>query len=197
MLTVSPRCLGSTIALLLFAGSVPALAGAQTPAAPAAKPAVPSSASPLRAALDGILQGLKASPGCLGHQVAQTQDGKGVILAWFQNKKATVDWYYSPTHTRLMGAMQSPTRPPLEMVKDENIPVLVIASLTPAQRPDPGQKMPIAQIAIELYTPLPGGFAYGGRLAPETVKVPGLQSSPRRVAAPAPPTAAPPATPAP
>lgn len=194
MITVPTRCFASTIALLLLAGSVPARAGAQTPAAPAAKPATSSAApapqsppaSPLQAALSDILRGLKESPGCLGQQVAQTQDGKRVILAWFQNKKATVDWYYSQTHTRLMGGLASPTRPPLEMVKEENIPILVIASLTLTARPDPGQKMPLAQIAIELYTPLPGGFAYGGRLAPETLKVPGLQSVPRRVATPAP-----------
>jgi hypothetical protein len=30
------------------------------------------------------------------------------------------------------------------------------------------------QIAIELYAPLPGGLAAGGRFAPSSVKVPGL-----------------------
>jgi len=34
------------------------------------------------------------------------------------------------------------------------------------------------QIAIELYTPLPGGLAAGGRFAPSTVKVPGLVEVP-------------------
>jgi len=34
------------------------------------------------------------------------------------------------------------------------------------------------QIAIELYAPLPGGLAVGGRFAPSTVKVPGLLDVP-------------------
>ena len=33
---------------------------------------------------------------------------------------------------------------------------------------------PDAQIAIELYRPLPGGLMLGGRFAPATVKVPGM-----------------------
>jgi hypothetical protein len=35
--------------------------------------------------------------------------------------------------------------------------------------------MPIATIGIELYTPLPGGVAVGGRFAPEALKVRGLR----------------------
>jgi hypothetical protein len=45
--------------------------------------------------------------------------------------------------------------------------------------PNPGAaasdpRMGVTQIAIELYAPLPGGLAAGGRFAPSTVKVPGL-----------------------
>jgi hypothetical protein len=35
--------------------------------------------------------------------------------------------------------------------------------------------MPISSIGIELYGPLPGGVAVGGRFAPEAVKVRGLR----------------------
>jgi len=42
----------------------------------------------------------------------------------------------------------------------------------PPQNGDP--KSAITQIAIELYAPLPGGLASGGRFAPSSVKVPGL-----------------------
>ena len=35
-------------------------------------------------------------------------------------------------------------------------------------------KAATTQIAIELYAPLPGGIAAGGRFAPSSVKVPGL-----------------------
>jgi hypothetical protein len=34
--------------------------------------------------------------------------------------------------------------------------------------------LPVSQIAIELYAPLPGGLAAGGRFAPSSVKVKGL-----------------------
>jgi hypothetical protein len=34
---------------------------------------------------------------------------------------------------------------------------------------------PIESIGIELYTPLPGGVAVGGRFAPKSVRVPGLR----------------------
>jgi hypothetical protein len=37
-----------------------------------------------------------------------------------------------------------------------------------------GVQLPVSQIAIELYAPLPGGLAAGGRFAPSSVKVPGL-----------------------
>jgi hypothetical protein len=35
--------------------------------------------------------------------------------------------------------------------------------------------MPISSIGIELYGPLPGGVAVGGRFAPEALKVRGLR----------------------
>ena len=41
-----------------------------------------------------------------------------------------------------------------------------------------GVQMPVSQIAIELYAPLPGGLAAGGRFAPSAVKVPGLLEAP-------------------
>ena len=46
-------------------------------------------------------------------------------------------------------------------------------------RPPPasGDDRSRAQIAIELYAPLPGGLAAGGRFAPSSVKVPGLHRS--------------------
>jgi hypothetical protein len=38
---------------------------------------------------------LKATPGVLGVDAAQTMSGKQVIFAWFENKKAALNWYYS------------------------------------------------------------------------------------------------------
>ena len=64
-------------------------------------------------------------------------------------------------------------------VPDDGLPILAIASVTlvdPAQAA-PGAP-PFKQIAIELYRPLPGGLAFGGRFAPATMKVPGLRDIP-------------------
>jgi hypothetical protein len=40
--------------------------------------------------------------------------------------------------------------------------------------PTADSPFPVSQIAIELYKPLPGGLAAGGRFSPATMKVPGL-----------------------
>jgi hypothetical protein len=70
-------------------------------------------------------------------------------------------------------------RPPLADVPDNSGPILAVASITYADAPKiEGVKLPVSQIAIELYTPLPGGLAAGGRFAPSTVKVPGLLEAP-------------------
>src|SRR6266699_4272699 len=46
---------------------------------------------------------LKATPGVLGVDSARgTLNGKMVIFAWFENKKAVLSWYYSAGHQALM-----------------------------------------------------------------------------------------------
>lgn len=128
-----------------------------------------------------LVKGLKASPGCLGVDAARTSSGKQVIFAWFENKKAVLAWYYSEMH---QGAMKSffpgyKTGTPMKDIKDDDRPFLVIASLTPAEKAQvDGTKLPISQIAIELYNPAPGGVALGGRFAPSALKVPGLRDVP-------------------
>jgi hypothetical protein len=63
---------------------------------------------------------------------------------------------------------------PLAGVPDDG-PVLAIASLTMPTPPTDGNlRAATTQIAIELYAPVPGGLASGGRFAPSSVKVPGL-----------------------
>jgi hypothetical protein len=64
-------------------------------------------------------------------------------------------------------------------VPDNGQPILAVASLTMADKPVSGiTSMPVSQISIELYQPLPGGVALGGRFAPTTMKVPGLVDVP-------------------
>ncbi len=134
--------------------------------------------------LPDLVGALKKSPGCLGVETAQTGSGKQVIFAWFKDKKAVLKWYYSDLHKDLMKrfvpASEYPR--PLKDVADESGPIMVIASITPAKKPQfEGTPLPISQIAIELYQPLPGGAALGGRFAPGEVEVKGLRDyTPRK-----------------
>src|SRR5262245_26021511 len=128
-----------------------------------------------------LVGALKATPGCLGVETARTSSGKQVIFAWFENKKAVLNWYYSDTHqaVKKMFAPGSGERTPMADVPDDGNPVLAIASLTPSGAPgNGGMPFAVSQIAIELYRPLPGGLAAGGRFAPSTMKVPGLVDVP-------------------
>ena len=157
--------LALALGLLLFS---PALVAQQTVAVP------PLSAFP------DLFGGLRATAGCLGVETARTASGKRVIFAWFENKKAALAWYYSDTHLnamRMMGA--GPGAHPMADVPDDGLPVLAVASVTVASNPSDGSHpMAISQIAIELYRPLPGGIALGGRFAPSAMTVPGLRDVP-------------------
>jgi hypothetical protein len=130
-----------------------------------------------------LVGALKATPGVLGVETARTSSGKQVIFAWFENKKAVLAWYYSDTHRSVqkMFAPDSAARTPLADVPDDGQPILTIASLTLKGAPGPGNPIPVSQIAIELYRPLPGGLAAGGRFAPSAMKVPGLVDVPMPV----------------
>jgi hypothetical protein len=155
-------------ALLVLTAAIfsPAIIAAQAPASPAA-------------GLPDLVGALKATPGVLGVDAGRMLSGKQVIFAWFENKQAVLNWYNSDVHRKLMNGFSSgPRRPdgPLAGVKDDSGPVLAIASLTidPAAMQSGDLKKATSQIAIELYAPLPGGIAAGGRFAPSSMKVPGL-----------------------
>ena len=110
---------------------------------------------------------LKATPGVLGVDAGRMMSGKQVIFAWFENKQAVLNWYYSDPHQALVQKYSgSARRPggPLAGVPDDGRPVLAIASLTMPAPPQNG----------DVNAPLPGGLAVGGRFAPSSVKVPGL-----------------------
>jgi len=133
-----------------------------------------------------LIGALKATPGVLGVEAAQTLTGKQAIFAWFENKKAVLAWYYSDTHKALMlqftGGFQRPEGP-LANVPDDGRPILAIASLrmapNAAEPKDAVQlRTSVTQISIELYAPLPGGLAVGGRFAPASVSVPGMLELP-------------------
>jgi hypothetical protein len=127
-----------------------------------------------------LVGALKATPGVLGVDAARTQSGKQVIFAWFENKTAVLNWYYSDVHRSLQKqfAPGSPARTPMADVPDDGSPILAVASLTLTGTPTAENPFPVSQIAIELYKPLPGGLAAGGRFAPSAMKVPGLLEVP-------------------
>ena len=128
--------------------------------------------------LPDLVGALRATPGVLGVDAGQMASRKQVIFAWFENKHAVLNWFYSDAHQAYMRAVTPGAggdRKPLADIADDSGPILAIASLTMSDRPQvAGVQMPISQIAIELYAPLPGGLAAGGRFAPAAMKVPGL-----------------------
>jgi hypothetical protein len=129
-----------------------------------------------------LVGALKASPGCLGVETARTGSGKQVIFAWFENKAAAMKWYTSDVHQDLMKKFLPNAhsgRPPLTDVADESAPILAIASVTFNEKPAEGQS-PFKQIAIELYQPIGGGLAIGGRFAPSSMKIPERKEKPAK-----------------
>jgi hypothetical protein len=160
-----------TLALVIFSGAGLVLM-AQAPAPQQGPPA----------GLPDLIGMLKATPGVLGVDAAQTMSGKQVIFAWFENKKAALNWYYSEGHQQLVKTFASggnPGRTPMADVPDDGNPILAVASITLSKQPQvSGVQLPVSQIAIELYAPLPGGLAAGGRFAPSSVKVKGLVEVP-------------------
>jgi quinol monooxygenase YgiN len=123
--------------------------------------------------LPDLVGPLKATPGCLGVETAQTSSGKLVIFAWFTDRAALLRWYSSDLHQQLMTLGPSTGRPPLSGIAEGVGPILAIASLTPSATPG-NSSMPFTQMAIELYQPLPGGAFVNGRFAPSGVNVPDM-----------------------
>ena len=131
-----------------------------------------------------LVGGLKAIEGVVGVETASTSSGKQVIFAWFEDKAAALRWYYSEMHRGVQNAFfpDRPAHVPLENVPDDVGPILAIASITMADSAYFAEtSLPISQIAIELYQPLPGGLFFGGRFTPDGVKVDGMRDmTPKR-----------------
>ena len=132
------------------------------------------------ASFPNVINALKAAPGCLGVETGQTSSGRQVIFAWFDGKKGLVDWYHSDVHQRAMKTVFPNTtfdRQPLPDLPDDTGTILAIVSVKLAEAAEDRPRA-ISSIGIELYGPLPGGVAVGGRFAPEVVKVQGLREIP-------------------
>ena len=135
-------------------------------------------AKPQGSGFPDLVAGLKATQGCLGVETARTASRKNVIFAWFEDKKAVLRWYYSDMHQQAQKSLFPGHKPgePLKDVPDDVGPVMAIASITMGEKPQiEGTSLPISQISIELYKPVTGGIFYGGRFAPESLKVPNMR----------------------
>jgi hypothetical protein len=125
-----------------------------------------------------LLNQARAHPGVLGIETGQTSSGRQVIFAWFENKAALVSWYKSEAHQKAMKIAfpkRTFNREPLPDLPADSGQILAIVSLKRRDTPVPPGGSLAASIGIELYTPLPGGVAVGGRFAPQGVRVPGLR----------------------
>lgn len=170
---VRARFLSPALALLLLA-SVGSPGVAQDPA------------QPQDLGFPDLVAGLRAVEGNLGVETARTQTGKNVIFAWFEDKAAVLRWYHSEIHRDVQNRFfpDRPPHTPLAHVPDDVGPVLAVAAITFADRPRfEGTPLPISQISIELYAPLPGGLALGGTFAPAGLKVPHMMRYDEGVAA--------------
>jgi hypothetical protein len=144
----------------------------------------PPAARPEQAKLlfsgEALIKALKQIDGCLGVDAASWQSGKQSIVAWFENKDAVVDWYYSSVHQALIKNLvgdPDEAGEPLAHISDDEGPIMVLATLTlDRQSKGTGVRLPISQISIELFAPLPGGASVGGRLAPDAFRVPHMKS---------------------
>ena len=124
-----------------------------------------------------LIEGLRETEGCLGVDMGRMMSGKNTIIAWFENKAAVKEWYYGLSHEQLLDDFISADEPldhePLAFIEDETTPIMVIVSMTFAEKGEiESIKLPISQIAVELFAPLPGGLHLGGRLSPESFAVP-------------------------
>src|SRR3989442_9435757 len=135
----------------------------------------PAFAQAPRPGFPNVVGALKTAPGVLGVETGQTASGRQVIFAWFEGKKALVDWYHSDVHQRAMRSVypgQVFDRQPLPDLPENTGPILTIVSVKFAGAPAPGASAPrIVSIGIELYAPLPGGVAGGGGFRPAALKV--------------------------
>lgn len=125
-----------------------------------------------------LIAGLKAIEGCVGVKTAQVDGGQEAIFAWFEDKDACLEWYYSDMHQGVQRKFfgQIEFREPLEGVPDDVGPILAIASITQSTKAELAEtSLPISQIAIELYKPITGGLYLGGRFAPDKLKVPNIK----------------------
>jgi hypothetical protein len=175
----TPRILITAAALVAVTAAAYAWQNAPSQQPEAKAPQPPADAQQ-RQQLPDLVTALKETPGCLGVELARTMGGKQVIFSWFEDKNALLKWYYSEIHQQSMDIFfqerGGEDYKPLESIPDDAGPLLVITSITMADKPKFKETtLPISQIAIEIYEPVSGGLYLGGRFAPDKVYVENMQ----------------------
>jgi hypothetical protein len=135
--------------------------------------------------LVSLICALKKLPGCIGVRTAVSSDTRLLVFAWFTDRAAARDWYFSEPHADIVKRFLPDVvfKEPLRCVGDASGPLLVIASFLPEtpDRPDvlkrtgvssEGEHFPFSEAAIELYQPVPGGPFFGGKFAPSGLNLP-------------------------
>lgn len=155
----------------------------------AGQPPQPITRQNAMATVPDLLGPLKTTRGCLGVEAARTMSGRSVIFAWFEDKEAVLRWYYSEAHQSVQDLFFTDSNErghkPLEGIPDDIGPIMVVASITPADKANLQEtNLPVSQIAIELYQPISGGLYLGGRFAPEGLKVKGMHGYTAKTDAP-------------
>lgn len=107
---------------------------------------------------------LRASPGCMGVELSQTQNGKRAVFATFKDRDAVIAWYRNAAHQDLVAKVsfyRDHVHTPAAGVAEDAGPILVIATMTPVA---PGDGVPAGTVllSVELFSPLPGGVRFGG-----------------------------------
>lgn len=116
------------------------------------------------------VRALRASPGCTGVELSQTQSGKRVIFAMFKDRASVVAWYRSTAHQSMVGLVsfyRDHEHTPAANIAPDAGPILVVATMTPTPPTTTTTRAPTESTAgtvllsVELFAPLPGGVRFG------------------------------------
>lgn len=110
------------------------------------------------------VRALRATPGCTGVELSQTQSGKRAIFAMFKDRASMIAWYRSAAHQEMVGKVsfyRDHAHTPGAGVAENAGPILVIATMTPVP---PSEAVPAGTVllSVELFAPLEGGVRFGG-----------------------------------
>jgi hypothetical protein len=108
-------------------------------------------------AVHQIFEALRAIPGCQGVELAHSESGRHSILAWFEDKEALANWYFSDFHKNLQRTYFPAETPGpfLSGVAYRGGPIVAVASFGLDEDMDPAAPMlSLRDITVDLFSPL-------------------------------------------